>query len=113
MTGEVPQGCVIYRRTDRGTGKNRTRCGDDGFPVHGDPVKIGVAGRTYRCKGILKDLPCRDPHLEADDIESAAWKELARLLEAEELPRDVAIERLDGLARDLNGLPGDKEKYEK
>ncbi|MFB8087031.1 recombinase family protein [Streptomyces sp. NPDC055992] len=35
-------GYVVYRRTDRGAGKNNTRLREDGSPVHGDPVRIGV-----------------------------------------------------------------------
>ncbi|NEC89605.1 recombinase family protein [Streptomyces sp. SID12501] len=153
----IHDGYVVYRKTDRGNGKNHTRRGDDGTPVHGDPVKIGVppifsveraaqlmaalkrlgfqngrrgnavypltgrihglcgevytgagrgTGRSYRCKGLLKDPSCREPHFEADDIEGAVRKELAMLLEAEGCPGGLAAER-------VGGLSGDKEKYEK
>ncbi|MEV2192817.1 recombinase family protein [Streptomyces phaeochromogenes] len=154
----IHDGYVVYRKTDRGNGKNATlRCAD-GTPVHGDQVRIGVppifseeraaqlmaalkalgfqngrrgncvypltgrihgacgevytgagrgTGRSYRCKGCLKDPSCREPVLEADDIEGAVWKELAGLLDADGHPRDlVAVER-------VGSLPGDKERYEK
>ncbi|WP_405537038.1 recombinase family protein [Streptomyces sp. NBC_00075] len=153
----IHDGYVVYRKTDRGNGKNATlRCAD-GTPVHGEQVRIGVppifseeraaqlmaalkelgfrngrrgnsvypltgrihgtcgevytgagrgAERSYRCKGGLKDSSCREPAFEADDIEGAVWKELARLLEAEGHPRNLAAER-------AGSLPGDKEKYEK
>ncbi|WP_405759553.1 recombinase family protein [Streptomyces sp. NBC_01420] len=35
-------GYVVYRKTGRGVGKNNTRLREDGSPVHGDPVRIGV-----------------------------------------------------------------------
>ncbi|MEU8620220.1 recombinase family protein [Streptomyces sp. NPDC048623] len=35
-------GYVLYRRTDRGKGRNTTLRHHDGTPVHGDQVKIGV-----------------------------------------------------------------------
>ncbi|UIX33520.1 recombinase family protein [Streptomyces sp. GQFP] len=38
----IHDGYVVYRKTDRGNGKNHTRRGEDGTPVHGAPVKIGV-----------------------------------------------------------------------
>ncbi|MCX5200760.1 recombinase zinc beta ribbon domain-containing protein [Streptomyces sp. NBC_00237] len=35
-------GYVVYRKTYRSSAKNRTRLQEDGTPVHGAPVKIGV-----------------------------------------------------------------------
>lgn len=35
-------GYVVYRKTDRGAGRNTTRLREDGSPVHGDQVRIGV-----------------------------------------------------------------------
>ncbi|MEV0485901.1 recombinase family protein [Streptomyces sp. NPDC050508] len=153
----IHNGYVVYRKTDRGNGKNHTRRGVDGTPVHGDQVKIGVppvfseeraaqlmaalqklgfqngrrgngiypftgrihgkcgevytgagraTGRSYRCKGGLKDPSCREPDFEAETIEDAVWKELARLLEEEGRPRDLTAER-------VGSPPGDKEQYEK
>ncbi|WP_405932090.1 recombinase family protein [Streptomyces sp. NBC_00827] len=153
----IHDGYVAYRRTDRGDGRNTTLRCDDGTPVHGDQVRIGVppilsveraaqlmaalkklgfqngrrgngvypltgrihstcgevytgagrdTGRWYRCKGIVKVPSCREPEFEADDIEGAVWKELARVLDAEGHPRDLAAER-------MGSLSGDKEKYEK
>ncbi|MEV8545413.1 recombinase family protein [Streptomyces sp. NPDC051572] len=153
----IHNGYVVYRKTDRGNGKNHTRRGVDGTPVHGDQVKIGVppifseeraaqlmaalrrlgfqngrrgngvypltgrihgkcaeaytgagraTGRSYRCKGGLKDPSCREPDFEADDIEGAVWKELARILEEEGRPWDLTAEH-------VSSHPGDKEKYEK
>ncbi|MFB7104508.1 recombinase family protein [Streptomyces hydrogenans] len=36
------EGCVRYRKTDRGKGRNTTLRHADGTPVHGNQVKIGV-----------------------------------------------------------------------
>ncbi|WP_149828712.1 recombinase family protein [Streptomyces tailanensis] len=153
----IHDGYVVYRKTNRSNGRNHTRRCDDGTPVHGDQVRIGVppifsderaaqlmaalkelgfqngrrgncvypltgrihgtcgevytgagrgVGRSYRCKGGLKDPSCREPYFEADDIEGAVWKELARILDEEGHLRDLASER-------VGGLSGDKEKYEK
>lgn len=38
----IHDGYVAYRRTDRGDGRNTTLRCDDGTPVHGDQVRIGV-----------------------------------------------------------------------
>ncbi|MEU8624857.1 recombinase family protein [Streptomyces sp. NPDC048669] len=38
----IHSGYVVYRKTNRGTGKNTTRRREDGSPVHGDQVRIGV-----------------------------------------------------------------------
>lgn len=154
----IHDGYVVYRKTDRGNAKNTTLRCDDGTPVHGDQVRIGVppilsveravqlmsalkergfqnarrgncvypltgrihgmcgeayigggtgrgTGRSYRCKGGLKDPSCREPYFGADDIEGAVWKELAVLRETDEHLRDLVVER-------VGSLPGDKEKYE-
>ncbi|MEV8444941.1 recombinase family protein [Streptomyces parvus] len=38
----IHDGYVVYRKTGRGNGKNTTLRREDGTPVHGDPLKIGV-----------------------------------------------------------------------
>ncbi|MEV8228665.1 recombinase family protein [Streptomyces sp. NPDC079167] len=38
----IHNGYVVYRKTDRGSGRNTTLRHDDGTPVHGDQLKIGV-----------------------------------------------------------------------
>lgn len=38
----IHDGYVVYRKTNRGNGKNTTLRYDDGTPVYGEPVKIGV-----------------------------------------------------------------------
>ncbi|MFD3511775.1 recombinase family protein [Streptomyces sp. NPDC058657] len=38
----IHDGYVVYRKTYRGGGKNSTRLREDGTPVHGEPVRIGV-----------------------------------------------------------------------
>ncbi|MCX5558269.1 recombinase family protein [Streptomyces sp. NBC_00038] len=38
----IHDGYVVYRKTNRGSGKNSTLRCDDGTPVHGEQVKIGV-----------------------------------------------------------------------
>lgn len=38
----IHDGYVVYRKTNRGNGKNTTLRCEDGTPVHGDPIKIGV-----------------------------------------------------------------------
>ncbi|MFH9297372.1 recombinase family protein [Streptomyces sp. NPDC017520] len=38
----IHDGHVVYRKTNRGNGKNTTLRCEDGTPVHGDPVRIGV-----------------------------------------------------------------------
>ncbi|MFJ7630737.1 recombinase family protein [Streptomyces sp. NPDC097595] len=38
----IHRGYVVYRKTNRGAGKNNTRLHEDGSPLHGDPVRMGV-----------------------------------------------------------------------
>ncbi|MFI6340094.1 recombinase family protein [Streptomyces sp. NPDC050535] len=62
LRGEtIHDGYVVYRKTDRGNGGNHTRRGDDGAPVHGDQVKIGVppvisVQRAAELMAALKEL---------------------------------------------------------
>ncbi|MEL3948295.1 recombinase family protein [Streptomyces sp. LNU-CPARS28] len=156
----IHDGYVVYRKTSRGKGKNTTLRYDDGTPVHGEQVRIGVppifteeratqlratlkslgfqngrrnnrvyplsgrihghcgevytgvgrgdggTSRAYRCKGTLTAPSCREPYFGADDVEEVVWAELPRLVEADGRLRGMATQWVDG-------LPGDKEKYEK
>lgn len=57
----IHSGYVTYRKTGRRTGRNTTRCGEDGTPVHGDQVRIGVppilsAERAERLMEALKRI---------------------------------------------------------
>ncbi|MEV0119885.1 recombinase family protein [Streptomyces sp. NPDC050844] len=38
----IHDGYVVYRKTDRGSGRNTTLRYDDGTPVHGEQIRIGV-----------------------------------------------------------------------
>jgi transposase len=64
-----------------------------------------AATRTYRCKGILEGESCGEPHFNADEIESAVWEELLKLLGGKSRLRSMTEER-------ANRLPGDKAKRE-
>ncbi|MFD3314673.1 recombinase family protein [Streptomyces sp. NPDC058694] len=57
----IHEGYVVYRKTDRGNGRNTTLRCDDGTPVHGAQVRIGVPPifseeRAAQLMGALKRL---------------------------------------------------------
>lgn len=66
----IHSGYVTYRKTSRGIGKSNTQCHEDGTPVHGDQVRIGVppilsTERAARLMETLKRIGFQNGRIDA------------------------------------------------